>query len=299
MTHTDIRKNSFIERLPETMRPYAYLMRLDRPIGTWLLLLPGWWAIMLATGGVFQVRDYEFMLFVLFGVGAIVMRGAGCVINDLWDRRLDQEVERTAARPLAAGVVGVRQALLFTGALLLVGFLILLQMPLVTILLGFLSLPLIVIYPLMKRYTWWPQAFLGIIFNFGVLMGWSAVAGIISVPTLLLYAGCFFWTLGYDTVYARQDIEDDMRVGIKSSARVLGNDCKTFVGSVYGVSFAFIALAFIIAGAGILSYMLLALPAFHLYWQLKRWNIDDHASSLFIFRSNRDYGLLVFLAAAL
>jgi 4-hydroxybenzoate polyprenyltransferase len=296
-THTDIKTDGWIDRvLPRAARPYAYLMRLDRPIGTWLLLLPGWWALVLAAGGAMHM---PWWLMILFGIGAVIMRGAGCVVNDLWDRDLDRQVERTRSRPLAAGTVSVRDALLFTGLLCGAGFLILLQMSTAAIGLGILTLPLIVSYPLMKRITWWPQAFLGITFNAGALIGWAAVAGHVGAAALVLYAGGILWTLGYDTIYAHQDKDDDALVGIRSTALKLGASSKWWVGGFYAGSCALLLLAFIMAGAGLLSCLLLVLPAAHAAWQVKSWDMNDPRSSLAAFRAARDFGLLVLLAAIL
>lgn len=299
MTHTDINTKGWLARMPAALHPYLLLMRLDRPIGTWLLLLPGWWAIMLAAGGAVSLNASDIQLLVLFGVGAIVMRGAGCVINDIWDRDLDKKVERTQGRPLAAGTISVRAAILFLCALLLLGLTILLQMNIVAVLLGVLSLVLVVTYPLMKRVTWWPQAFLGLTFNFGALIGWAAVTGIVGLPALCLYAAGFFWTLGYDTIYAHQDVEDDMRIGIKSTALRLGQRSRIWIARFYSMSWVLLVLAFVLSGAGLLSLLALAVAGWHLRWQLKHWDIADATSSLAIFRSNRNYGLLVFAATAL
>lgn len=298
--HTDIRTHGWIDNiLPAPVRPYAYLMRLDRPIGTWLLLLPGWWAIMLAAGGALSLNTYDLKLLVLFGIGAVIMRGAGCVVNDLWDRDLDKSVERTAGRPLAAGTVMVPRALVFLALLLLGGLAILLQMNMTAILLGCLTIPLIVCYPLMKRITFWPQAFLGITFNAGALIGWAAVTGALALAPLLLYIAGLFWTLGYDTIYAHQDKEDDALIGIKSLALKLGARSKHWIAGFYTLSWVLMLAAFMLAGAGWLSCAALTLAALHFAWQLRRWDMDDHASSLRFFRANRDLGLLVLLAAAL
>jgi len=296
-THTDIKSDGWIARLPAFMRPYALLARLDRPVGIWLLLLPGWWALMLSTGGVWRLNGEDIKLLLLFGLGAVVMRAAGCVLNDIYDRDLDAVVARTKSRPLASGAVSRAQAFIFLAVLLLTGAVVLFQMNFVAVLLGFLSLPLIALYPLMKRITWWPQLFLGVTFNFGALIGWAAATGTVGVPALLLYMGAIFWTLGYDTIYAHQDKDDDQLAGIKSTALKLGARSKTFVAIVYGVAFVFIALAFVMGGAGILSYLLLILPALHLAGQIKRWDEHDAQSCLQLFRSNRDFALLVLLAA--
>jgi 4-hydroxybenzoate polyprenyltransferase len=299
MTHTDIHQSGWTSRLPARLRAYVELARLDRPIGIWLLLLPGWWAIALAGGGIVSLNRYDFKLLALFAVGAVVMRAAGCVINDLWDRKLDAQVERTRVRPLAAGTISPRGALIFLALLLCAGLAILLQIPsLVTVLTGFLAIPLIALYPLMKRITWWPQLFLGVIFNFGVLMGWSAVTWVIGLPCLLLYGAGIFWTLGYDTIYAHQDKEDDMRVGIKSTALRLGAQSRIWVAGFYAAAWVLMVLAFITAGAGVLSLLLLLPVAAHFVWQIRRWEPDNPQNSLAVFRSNRDLGLIL-LAAAL
>ncbi|PZQ48268.1 MAG: 4-hydroxybenzoate octaprenyltransferase [Micavibrio aeruginosavorus] len=294
MGFTDIRFD-LVSRLPYSWQPYALLMRLDRPIGWWLLLLPGWWAIMLAGDGFNGLGWYEWYLMILFFLGAIVMRGAGCIVNDLWDRDLDAQVERTRARPLASGAVKPWQAITFLFFLLFFGLLLLVQMPAVTIWLGIFSLVLIGVYPYMKRITWWPQAFLGITFNFGALMGWAATTGRVEIETLLLYVGAFFWTLGYDTIYAHQDKADDQLVGIKSTALLFGERSKKWVGGFYAVAWVSIGLAAYLADASILSLGFLILPGVHLLLQVLLWNPDDPASSLRWFKSNRDCGLLFFL----
>lgn len=272
------------------MHPYALLARLDRPVGIWLLLLPGWQALALAGGGI--------GLFILFGIGAVIMRAAGCVINDLWDRDLDRQVERTKLRPLASGALSKRQAAAFLLALLAVGLLILLQLNRATVFLGFLSMPLIAAYPLMKRITWWPQLFLGIVFNFGAPMGWSAVTDTLALPALLLYVGGVFWTLGYDTIYAHQDREDDLRVGVKSTAIFFGQKSRMWIAGFYLTAWLFFLSALLAAGAGFFSFFILSVAGLHPIRQIWTWDADDPASSLKIFRSNRDFGLLV-LAAAL
>ncbi len=295
--YTDIQLKGWVSKLPAHWQPFAVLMRLDRPIGTWLLLLPGWWSIALGAGGWLSMNADDAWLFVLFAVGAVVMRGAGCVVNDLWDRDFDRAVERTRARPLASGAVSVKQALVFLAVLLLIGLGILVQLPLVAILLGVLTLPLIISYPLMKRVTWWPQFFLGITFNFGALMGWAAVTGVIELPALLVYMGGILWTLGYDTIYAHQDKDDDALIGVKSTARKFGAASKTWVAGFYVAAFILMALGFLIGGVGLSGVLLLA-GAAHLAWQVKAWDMNDPASSLKFFKSNRDFGLILLLAAA-
>jgi 4-hydroxybenzoate polyprenyltransferase len=301
--HTDIRRDTWIARLPQALHPYALLMRLDRPIGTWLLLLPGWWGIVLASGGLFhrsgRAEWEEWRTIILFGIGAVVMRGAGCIVNDLWDRDLDRQVTRTAGRPLASGAIGAKQAVVFLVILLLIGLAILLQLSLVAICLGVLSLPFIVLYPLMKRITWWPQAFLGLTFNFGALMGWAAMADAVAWPSVLMYAAGFFWALGYDTIYAHQDLADDLAVGIKSSARRLGSWNQSFVKIVYILCWLLLLASFIKAGAGWLSSIILLAALGQLIWQQWIWQPGDPASALRVFRSNRNFGLIVLLAASL
>ena len=202
------RQLTWIDRIPDRLRPFAVLARWDRPIGTWLLLWPCWWAVALAPGWP------DLKLLALFAIGAVAMRGAGCVINDLADRDLDARVERTRHRPLASGRLTTGEALAFLALQLLVGLLVLLSFNRFTILLGLASLPLVIVYPLMKRVTWWPQAFLGVTFNWGALVGWSAVTGDLAAPALTLYVAGFLWTLGYDTIYAHQDKADDAVIGV-------------------------------------------------------------------------------------
>jgi 4-hydroxybenzoate polyprenyltransferase len=294
MSFTDIRFD-LIEKLPLAARPYALLMRLDRPTGWWLLLLPGWWAISLAGGGIdaFDFRQW-YMLF-LFFIGAVVMRGAGCIINDLWDRELDAKVERTKLRPLASGEVKIWQAAAFLCCLLFIGLFVLVQMPAISIWIGFLSMVFVIAYPYMKRVTWWPQAFLGVTFNFGVPIGWAASSGGLAPEAALMYLGAFFWTLGYDTIYAHQDRDDDQMVGIKSTALLFGERSKKWVGIFYAAAWGLIALSAFLGGASILSLGLLVLPGLHLLLQVILWKPDSPADSLRWFKSNRDCGLLFFL----
>lgn len=296
---TDIRKtHPVFTSTPPAWHPYLALARLDRPIGTWLLLLPCWWALALAqiTQGIDGWGEWKIWEFALmFAVGAVVMRGAGCVINDLWDRDLDAAVERTRVRPLPAGEVTIRQAMMFLGALLGIGLLILLQFNWLTILLGVLSLALVVSYPLMKRVTWWPQAFLGLTFNWGIWMGWSAMEAEWCLAPLLLYVGGICWTLAYDTIYAHQDKEDDALAGIKSTARLFGTRSKLWVGVFFFVALGLFMAAKISAGGINYALVLWALPAAHAVWQLRGWHMDNPASSLGMFRANRDMGLLLLL----
>jgi 4-hydroxybenzoate polyprenyltransferase len=284
------RERGWIEHLPERLRPYAVLARWDRPIGTWLLLWPCWWALALAPG------RPDWWLVPLFAIGAVAMRGAGCVVNDLTDRELDARVARTRARPLASGRLGVPQALAFLALQLLVGGLVLLAFDGFAVALALASLPLIVIYPLMKRITWWPQAFLGITFNWGALVGWAAATGELAPPALLLYAAGFFWTLGYDTIYAHQDKADDALIGIRSTARRLGAATPRWLRGFYGITLALLAAAGWSAGLGLWFYALLLAVAGHFAWQIRTLDLDDPRSCLQRFRSNRELGLLVCLA---
>ena len=293
--YTDLRYWNWIEKVPERYRPFVYLVRLDRPIGIWLLLLPSLWGIFLASS---QLSGFTFQtvyLVILFSLGAVVMRSAGCVINDLWDRKLDAQVERTCVRPLASGEISVIEALVFLTGLLFVGFCILLLMNGPTIFLGLFTIPLIVLYPFTKRITFWPQAVLGLTFNFGALMGWSAVMGSIGLPSVLLYLGAVFWTLGYDTIYAHQDKDDDSMVGIKSTALKFGEDSKKWVGGFYVCALVCFSLAFALSAVNLFALPGLALIAAHVFWQIISWDMDDPDSSLTVFKSNRDIGFLILL----
>jgi 4-hydroxybenzoate polyprenyltransferase len=284
------RQLTWVDRLPERLRPFAVLARWDRPIGTWLLLWPCWWALALAPGWP------DLRLLALFGIGAVAMRGAGCVVNDLADRDLDARVERTRHRPLASGQLSVAQALAFLALQLLVGLAVLLSFNRFTVLLGLASMPLVMVYPLMKRITWWPQAFLGLTFNWGALVGWSAVTGDLAAPALTLYVAGFFWTLGYDTIYAHQDKVDDALIGVRSSARRLGAATIPWLWLFYGTALALIGVAGWLVAPGPGFYVMLGLAGVHLAWQVRTIDLDDPASCLARFRSNREFGLLVFLA---
>jgi 4-hydroxybenzoate polyprenyltransferase len=286
---SDIPRTGLLARLlPPAALPYARLMRADRPIGTWLLLFPCWWGIALATPG----RPSAWLL-ALFALGAFVMRGAGCTYNDIVDRDFDGRVARTADRPIPSGAVSVRGALVFLAAQLLAGLAILLTFDATTIALGVASLILGFTYPWMKRVTWWPQFFLGLAFNWGALMGWSAVTGGLSAAPLLLYAGGIAWTLGYDTIYAHQDREDDALVGIKSSARRLGARTRVALAAFYGLAVLLFAAAGFQAGLGWPFWIALAAAAAQLAWQAARLDIDQPADCLAKFRSNRFVGWLV------
>lgn len=291
---TDIPAAGWVDALPERARPYARLMRLDRPIGTWLLLLPCWWGVALACP-LFPNLWYM----VLFALGAVVMRGAGCVINDIWDRNLDKQVERTRMRPLASGEVSLVQALVFLVLLLIAGFGILLLFNRATIVTGVLSLLLVAAYPAMKRVTWWPQFFLGLAFNWGVLLGGVAVTGGIDAVHVIAYAAGVAWTLGYDTIYAHQDIRDDEAVGIKSTARLFGGASARWVAGFYALAIALLALAGWIDGLGRVYGWGLVVAACFAAVQLALWRMDDPADCLKRFRANRDFGLIVLAAIIL
>ncbi len=278
--------------LPASWRPYARLMRLERPVGWWLLLLPGWWAVVLAqvaAGG--GLPDLKVMA--LFLVGAIVMRGAGCVYNDIVDRDIDAKVARTRSRPLPSGQVSVRQAWAFLIVLALIGLVVLLQLNATAIGLGVASLGLVLIYPHMKRYTYWPQVFLGLAFNWGAVLGWAAVRGTVEAPALALYGAGILWTLAYDTIYAHQDREDDLIAGVKSTALKLGDRTPAWLAGFFGGMTALLALAGWLAGAGWPWYLGVAAAAAHALWQLARLDIHDAQRCLQLFRANRDLGLMV------
>jgi 4-hydroxybenzoate polyprenyltransferase len=282
---------------PGWVRPYLRLARFDRPIGSWLLLIPCWWSVALAalSTGV-SVNIWHL---VLFFVGAFAMRGVGCTWNDIVDRDLDRLVERTRLRPIPSGAVTVTAAAVFLTLQALVGLVVILQFNAFTQLVALSSLGVIAIYPFMKRITYWPQTVLGLAFSWGALMGWSALLGRLDVPALLLYVGSIFWVIGYDTIYAHQDREDDALVGIKSTALLFGTRTKPMLAVSYGLALLFLALAQWSAGAGPISAIGLAAFAGHLAWQVVRLDITDPALCLRLFKSNRDAGLLLFAALAI
>lgn len=294
---SDIRADDLLHALsPRRAGPYLRLARLDRPIGTWLLLSPCLCSVALAE--LASGRSPDPALYLLFALGAVIMRAAGCTVNDILDRDIDGRVARTATRPIPSGEISVRQAVVFLAALLALGLLILLQLTPTAIWLGVASLALVFPYPLMKRITWWPQAWLGLTFNWGALMGWAAVTDSLAWPALLLYAGGFFWTLGYDTIYAHQDKDDDTLIGVKSSARWLEERTRPWTAAFYLVALTFFAAACWLAGAVWPAYLGLAAVAAHFAWQVGSLDIDDPANCLLRFRSNRVVGWL-FLAGLL
>jgi len=286
---TDIAWGGWVARLPSTWRPYAMLARLDRPIGAWLLFLPGLWSILLA--GATNQRTAWLVL--LFGVGSVVMRGAGCAVNDMWDRDMDRKVTRTAGRPLASGVLRVRQAAWFLLALLSTALLILLQLNGLAQALGVASLALVALYPLAKRVTWWPQAALGVTFGWGAPMGYAAAAGHLDPAALALYAAAFVWILGYDTIYAHQDREDDALIGVRSTARLFAGHTRLFLGACYAATVALLAVSGWLAALSGWFFPALALPAALLIWQVMTIDIDDPAGCSRRFHLNREAGLLV------
>lgn len=278
---------------PPPARPYLRLARLDRPIGTWLLLWPCWWSIAFATaaqGGVWP----DVRLMALFGLGAIVMRGAGCTYNDMVDRNFDGRVARTASRPLPSGAVSLKGAAAFLILQCLIGLGVLLSLNETSIWLGAVALVPVAIYPFLKRFTHWPQVGLGLAFNWGALLGWTAVTGHFAWPMASLYLAGIAWTLGYDTIYAHQDKEDDALVGLKSSALKLGDRTRPWLFVFYGVALAGLALTGLLAGIGWFFYVGLMAAAWHLVRQTVRVDLDDPDQCLAIFRSNRDFGFIVF-----
>jgi 4-hydroxybenzoate polyprenyltransferase len=292
MMHTDIVATGWVARLPRAWLPYLLLARVDRPIGTWLLFLPGLWGILLVRT---TVPD-TIRLVTLFAVGSLVMRAAGCVVNDLWDRDIDRKVARTAGRPLSSGALRPRHALVFLGVLLSVGLVILLQLNRLSQGLGVASLLLVGLYPLAKRVTWWPQLMMGFTFGFGAPLGYAAAAGRLDTALVALYAAAILWDLGFDTIYAHQDREDDALVGVHSTARLFGEHTRPFLAVCYAASVVVLGLAGWLAGLGWWFYPALVLPAVLLGRQVVALDIDDPAGCLRLFRANREVGLAVGLA---
>jgi 4-hydroxybenzoate polyprenyltransferase len=286
---TDIHAGDWVDRwLPVWAEPYVRLARVDRPIGTWLLLFPAWWGIALAAA-----NWPDPLLFILFGIGAVAMRGAGCTLNDIADRDYDGQVARTRTRPLPSGRVTLPQAVVFMVAQLAIGAAILMSLNRASILLGLAVLALIGTYPFMKRITYWPQLFLGLNFNWGALLGWTAVTGRLAWAPVLLYLGGICWTLGYDTIYAHQDKEDDARIGVKSSALALGEYTRPFLFVFYAAAAALWACAGVSAGMGAGFRLGLGLAALQLFWQAARVDTNDPTDCLAKFRSNRIVGWLL------
>jgi len=289
---SDMPAQNWIERwMPAWLQPYLLLARIDRPIGTWLLLFPCWWSLAMATEG-----WPDPFIMVLFGVGALIMRGAGCTLNDIADRNFDGLVARTATRPIPSGDVSIVKAFAFLAFQLLLGLGILLQFNTFAIVVGAASLLVVAIYPFMKRITYWPQAVLGLAFNWGALLGWAVIRGDLGLAPGLLYMAGILWTLGYDTIYAHQDREDDLLVGVKSTALKFGEKTRTWLVFFYGGSLVLITVAGNILGLSPYFYGLLALAGGHLVWQVVTVDIDNPKNCLARFKSNRDFGWLVLAA---
>ncbi len=290
--HTDIAAEGWVSRLPGSWVPYVLLARLDRPIGVWLLFIPGLWGILLAG----RPASASVRLVLLFAAGSIVMRAAGCVVNDLWDRDIDRKVARTAARPLASGVLRPRDALVFLLLLLLTGLVILLQLPLLAQALGAGSLLLVALYPLAKRVTWWPQLMMGFTFGFGAPFGYAAAAVRVDAAWAAIYAAAILWDLGFDTIYAHQDREDDALVGVKSTARLFAEHTRPFLAACYAGTLLALGCAGWLAGLSAWFYPALALPAALFARQVALIDIDAPAVCLRLFKANREAGLAVALA---
>jgi 4-hydroxybenzoate polyprenyltransferase len=278
---------------PAWLRPYLRLARLDRPIGSWLLLLPCWWSSALAAVAA-HAKGPSLWHILLFFIGAFAMRGAGCTWNDIVDRDLDGSVERTRSRPIPSGQVSVAQAALFLILQALVGFAVLISFNSFTVGLGIASLVIVAVYPFMKRITYWPQIVLGLAFSWGALMGWAAAFGRLDWPALLLYAGSISWVIGYDTIYAHQDRDDDALIGIKSTALLFGERTKPMLALFYGLAVVLIGAAGFTAHGGVVFALALAAFAAHLGWQIARLDISDPDNCLMLFKSDRDAGLILF-----
>ncbi|CEP19561.1 hypothetical protein [Parasitella parasitica] len=292
--------NSWLDRLPEKVAPYAFLTRIDKPIGTWLLFWPCAWGISMAaynTGA--SAMDAASMM-ALFGTGALIMRGAGCTINDLWDRDIDDKVERTKIRPITSGAISPKQAIAFLGVQLTAGLAVLTQLNMYSILLGASSLSLVVTYPLMKRVTYWPQTVLGLAFNWGALLGWSAMTGTLDLSVAgPLYLGGVCWTLVYDTIYAHQDKKDDIKAGVKSTALRFGNKTPQWLAGFSSAFIGLTAVAGYMNGQGVPFYAISVLgTAAHLAWQLKTVNYNDTASCWSKFKSNTWAGAILWSGIA-
>ena len=290
-TVPDTQDRGLMRLLPTAARPFALLARFDRPIGWWLLFWPGAWAIALAGGA---IDRWDMLLWFL--LGSIAMRGAGCVYNDIVDRDLDRRVARTRSRPLASGAIGLKAAWIWLVALCLIGLVVLFQLNPFAAMIALASLAPVAAYPFMKRITWWPQAWLGIVFSWAAITGWAAIASDLPLPALLLYAGSIAWVIGYDTIYALQDVEDDALVGVRSSARRMGRRVRPGVTLFYALALALWAASFWQVRPDPLALFALAPVALHLIWQVAPLVPTDGANALLRFRSNRNAGLLMFAA---
>jgi len=298
---SDIVNESIVfSQLPSSWHPYIRLARLDRPIGTWLLLIPCWQGLALAFASSQSSLDWQLIYFaILFALGAVLMRGAGCALNDIADRNIDGKIARTALRPIPAGDITVREAIVFMMLLMFGGALVLIQFNLPTIIVGLASLPFAAIYPFMKRFTWWPQLFLGIAFNWGILVGWTAIVEQLSWPPIILYLAGVMWTLGYDTIYAHQDKEDDALVGVKSTARLFQAKSKYWISAFYVLSILGTVAAGFLAGLSALLILFLTPFAYHLIRQSLKTNFNEPAECLLAFKSNRNAGFLMLVGIIL
>ena len=292
---SDIKSTGLISRLPQPWRGLAQLARLDRPIGWWLLLLPGWHSILLAAIAVKAPFQQTAFFMALFLIGAIVMRGAGCVINDLWDRDLDRAVARTQDRPLASGAVSIPMALGFLVVLGVIGLMVLIQLPMTAIITGLAALPLIVIYPLAKRITGLPQIVLALTFGWGALLGWASFGTWPETPAILLYIATAFWIFGYDTIYAIQDMADDKKIGVKSSALTLGRHLPHVVAWVYIEMVLILLVLKFTTDLGWAYVIGVAVMAIHLARQIRAIDLNNPTTAGRIFRSNRNAGLILVL----
>ena len=298
-TIKDAVKTHWVSRLPPSWLPYAQLMRLERPIGWWLLLIPCWWGLALAQLTVPAGGLPNLLHGFLFLIGAIVMRGAGCVVNDLADEDIDAKVERTRYRPLPSGRVSRKQALIFLAALLIIGLIILLQFNRLTIITAIASLVIVAIYPFMKRITYMPQLVLGLAFNWGALVGWTAETGTLSAAPIALYLGGIFWTLAYDTIYAHQDKDDDALIGVKSTALLFGKSTPIWLSIFFALSLGSIDAALWLAHAPFIAHIGVIAAAAHALWQVQNFDDTNSARCLQLFRANRNFGLLILVGMIL
>jgi 4-hydroxybenzoate polyprenyltransferase len=295
---TDAPRSNWVDRFaPRHLKPWLRLIRADRPIGVWLLLWPCWWSVALAARADEVFPDIVLLL--LFAAGAYAMRSAGCIYNDIIDRDIDAKVARTKERPLANGQISLTSAIALALALCLIGLAVLLQFNAFAIALGFGSVGIVLIYPLMKRVTFWPQAVLGLAFSWGALMGWAASLDSLGLAPVSLYAAAVAWTIGYDTIYAHQDKEDDAVVGLKSTALKFGDHTSTWLCMFYGIAIGGLAFAGWLIGAGLWFYLGLLAAAAHLTWQIATLDTNDAQNCLERFRSNHSFGAIVFLAIVL
>jgi 4-hydroxybenzoate polyprenyltransferase len=294
----DAVKTGWVDAAPKFIRPYLRLMRLDRPIGAWLLFWPCVFGLALGSAAVGETYPSPWFI-ILCGLGAVLMRGAGCTYNDIVDRHFDAQVERTRGRPIPSGAVSVAAAWVFAIFLSLVGLVILLAFNSFAVLIGACSLLLVAAYPYMKRITWWPQAWLGLTFNWGVLFGYAAVTGEVAPGALLFYAGCFFWTIGYDIIYAHQDKDDDALIGVKSAALRLGARSKLWLYVFYSAAFLLMVAGGLAAGLRYAFVGSMLVAGAHLLWQLRSLDIDRPLLCLALFKSNRDTGALIATALIL